>query len=345
MDITRTHYGTTGDGEAVDQFSISNSQGVSFRLITYGATITSVKTPSADGKIEEITIGFDTLEGYEGQHPYFGATVGRFANRIARGEFGIGGTTYQLARNNKGIHHIHGGPHGFSRRVWEAFPVKKQNEAGVTLNLHSVHLEEGYPGNLDIKLDVMLNEDNELSFTYEAATDMPTPVNLTNHTYWNLAGECSGSIADHIMYLNSSEYVEVDEELIPTGAVVPVEDTAFDFMIPKPIGEGIEETGGFDHCFTLSNENALSIPAARVFDPGSGRSMTVFTISPGIQFYTGNFLQNNPSRCGEVNTHGAFCLETEEFPDAVNHPEFPEVILQSSDRYFRKTIYQFGIEQ
>lgn len=345
MEITRNPYGTTQQGEAVDEFYIANSQGVSFRLITYGATLTSVKTPDAAGKIEEITLGFDSLHGYEGQHPYFGATVGRFANRIARGTFNLEGRDYHLEKNNKGIHHIHGGPGGFSRKIWEAFPVRKLDEAGVTLNLHSPHLEEGYPGNLDVKLDVMLNEENELSFSYEAASDRSTPINLTNHTYWNLGGQCSGSIGGHILRINATGYIEVDDELIPTGRILPVEDTAFDFLLPRPLDEGIRETGGIDHCYTLSSENALSIPAAHVFEPASGRSMTILTISPGMQLYTGNFLDKNPSRCGHIQQHGAFCMETEEYPDSMNHPDFPNVILRPSDRYFRKTIIQFGIQK
>jgi len=344
VEIQRNSYGVSKAGEAVDEFYIANSQGVSFRIITYGATLTSVKTPDARGHIDEITLGFDTLDGYEGQHPYFGATVGRCANRIAGGSFFLDDQEYRLALNNKGLHHIHGGPGGFSRRVWEAFPVKKNDEAGVSLNLHSPHLEEGYPGDLDVKLDVMLNEENELSFTYQAMSDRSTPVSLTNHTYWNLTGECGDTIGGHVLHLNSEAYLEVDEQLIPTGTIIPVDGTAFDFTIPTPLSKGLEETGGYDHCFVLSSENALSIPAAHVFEPLGRRNMTVFTISPGIQLYTGNFLNHTGTRCGGVDAHGAFCLETEEYPDAVHHPEFPSVIVPPSERYFRKTIIQFGIE-
>jgi len=342
MQLTRTPYGTTKNGEAVDEFFIENSHGVSFRLISYGATLTSVKTPDNSGNIDEITLGFDSLDGYEGPHPYFGATVGRFANRIARGRFVLEDTEYQLDTNNKGIHHIHGGVEGFNRKVWEAYPVKKQDEAGVTLSLTSEHRDQGYPGTLDVKLTVMLSEKNELSFSYEAATDRTTPVNLTNHTYWNLGGECSGSIKDHILQLNSERFVQVDSELIPTGQIAPVKDSPFDFRTPKPIGKDLEAAGGYDHCFTLSEENALSLPAARVREPNSGRTMTVFTISPGIQFYSGNFLQDLATRCGKVGPHDALCLETEEYPDAVNHPEFPTVFLKPKERYLRKTVYQFS---
>lgn len=342
MQLTRTPYGTTGDGQAVDEFFVENSNGVSFKLITYGATLTSVKTPDSAGNIGEITLGFDSLEGYEGPHPFFGATVGRFANRIAGGRFVLDDTEYQLEKNNKGKHHIHGGSKGFNRRVWEAYPVKQHDAAGVTLTLTSEHMDQGYPGTLDVKLTVMLSEENELSFSYDAAADRATPVNLTNHTYWNLSGECSGTVLDHVLYLNSERFVEVDSELIPTGHIAPVKDSPFDFRTPKPIGKNIEAAGGYDHCFTLSEENALSIPAARVTDPASGRVMTVFTISPGIQFYSGNFLQDMETRCGKVGPHAALCLETEEYPDAVNHPEFPDAVLSPKDRYLRKSVYQFS---
>lgn len=343
MTITRTPYDSTAAGEAVDQFYVANSHGVSFRLITYGATLTSVKTPDRKGRIGEITLGFDCLKRYEGSHPYFGATVGRFANRIAQGKFCIGEKEYLLEKNNNGIHHLHGGPGGFSRRVWEAFPIKKENEAGISLSLTSADMEESYPGKVDVRLDVMLNESNELSLSYEVVTDAPTPINLTNHTYWNLAGECSGEIGGHFVKINSDSYVEVDETLIPTGNLIPVEGGDFDFSQLVELGKMLEKTGGYDHCFTLSGENALSIPAAEIYEPNSGRSMTVFTISPGIQFYTGNFLDGIETRCGEANRHNAFCLETEEYPDAMNHSEFPEVILNPGDHYLRKTVYQFGL--
>lgn len=344
MEISRSPFATTRSGEAVDEFAVSNSHGVSFKLITYGATLTSVKVPDADGRIDEITIGFDRLEDYEGEHPFFGATIGRYANRIAHGRFTIDDQSYDLEKNNHGIHHLHGGSGGFHRRLWEAFPVKKAEEAGVTLSLESPHMDQGYPGTLAVKLGIMLSEANELSFTYEAAGDRATPVSLTNHTYWNLGGECSGPIDDHLIRINSREYLEVDETLLPTGNIIPAADSAFDFRIPTSMGAGIKQTGGYDHCYTLSTENALSIPAAEVFHPGSRRSMTVFTISPGLQFYTGNFLKNNRSRCGELNAHEAFCLETEEYPDAMNHPNFPDVILRPNQHYFRKTVYQFGLK-
>ncbi len=344
MTITRSPYDITADGQAVDQFSVANSRGVSFRLITYGATLTSVKVPDRKGQIGEITLGFDSLQSYEGDHPFFGATVGRFANRIANGRFHIGETEYLLEKNNKGIHHLHGGTAGFNRRVWEAFPIKKEKEAGITLTLSSPDGDQGYPGKLDVRLDVMLSEENELSLKYEAMVDAPCPVNLTNHTYWNLAGECGGEIGGHVVRLNSPGYLEVDDTLIPTGNIIPVEGTPFDFTSPTQLSERLQLTGGFDHCFTLSMENALSIPAAEIYEPESGRRMSVFTISPGIQFYTGNFLNSLATRCGRAHPHHAFCLETEEYPDAMNHSNFPEAILKPKEHYLRKTVYQFGVK-
>lgn len=341
MDIQRKPYGKTKRGEQVDIITAENDAGLSFSLITYGATITSVKTPDREGRVDEITLGFDRLEDYEGAHPYFGATVGRFANRIRDGLFTLDGKIVRLDRN-KGPHHLHGGTEGFSRKVWEAFPIKNKTEAGGTLSLTSIAGEMGFPGNLEVRLTVMLSQQNELSLSYEAKTDAPTPVNLTNHTYWNLAGQCAGPVYDHQVRIHAGHYLEADDEVIPTGRILPITDGPFDFREPKTIGRDIDEAGGYDHCFTLSEENALSLPAAEVYDPASGRKMTLFTISPGLQFYSGNFLSGIESRCGAVNRHEAFCLETEEYPDAVNHDTFPDVILRPDGRYLRKTVYLFS---
>ena len=341
MQIERTPYGVTKSGERVDQFTVHNGSGMNFSIITYGATITSVQTPDADGHIEEIVLGFDHLESYEGKHPYFGATVGRFANRIAWASFEIDGKTVRLDKN-RGEHHIHGGSEGFNRKIWEAFPIRSNTEAGVTLTMTSPDGDQGYPGNLEVRLTVMLSEENELSFSYEAKTDAPTPVNLTNHSYWNLAGECSGPIYEHEVHINSNHYLETTEEIFPTGRILPVADTPFDFRKTKRLGDHLSLIDGFDHCYTLSEENALSIPAAEVHEPESGRTMTVFTISPGIQFYTGNFLEGVESRCGSHEKHGAFCLETEEYPDGLHHETFPDAILRPDNRYMRKTVYLFS---
>jgi aldose 1-epimerase len=343
MEIERVPFGKTRTGEAVDRFTVRNGNGLSFSLITYGATLTSFIAPDREGNFEELLLGFDRLEAYEGKHPYFGATVGRYANRIGGAVFRIGERSYELDMNH-GRHHIHGGAGGFSRRIWDAYPLKREDEAGVALALTSPDGDQGYPGKLDTKLTVMLSEKNELSFTYEAMTDKPTPVSLTNHSYWNLAGACSGPIYDHLLTLNSESIVEVDEELIPTGELPAVDGTPFDFREEKRIGEEIETAGGYDHCYTLSDEHALSIPAAVVRDPASGRRMELFTISPGIQFYSGNFLSGIETRCGAARQHTAFCLETQEYPEAMNHEHFPDPILHPGQRYFRKTVHHFSAD-
>ncbi len=343
MEIERVPFGKTKDGTSVDRFTVRNAAGLSFSLITYGATLTSLIAPDREGRQAELTLGFDTLEAYEGAHPYFGATVGRYANRIGGAVFQLDGTTYELDMNH-GRHHIHGGSSGFNRRIWEAYPLKREREAGVALALHSPDGDQGYPGNLDVKLTVMLSEKNELSFTYEAVTDAPTPVSLTNHSYWNLAGACSGTVYDHRLTINSDAYVEVNEELIPTGELIPSQETPFDFRTEKRIGRDIEDAGGYDHCFTLSPEHALSIPATVMREPNSGRRMEVFTISPGVQFYTGNNLSGFETRCGTVDRHSALCLEPEEYPDAMNRGIFPDPILRPGQRYFRKTVHHFSTE-
>lgn len=344
MKLERTPFGVSADGAAVDALTITNSKGTSCTFITYGATLTSFRTADRNGKIEELTLGFDSLAGYEGAHPYFGATVGRFANRIREGKFTLDGIAHQVDVN-KPPHHLHGGTKGFSRRIWEMFPIKRDSEAGATFTLTSEDGDQGFPGTVDVSLTVLLSEENELSFSYTAVSDRPTPINLTNHSYWNLAGACSGPVHEHLLKLNSEAFLEVDELLVPTGRKINVANTPFDFRRERPIGEKIDEAGGYDHCFVLSGENALSIPAAVVSHPGSGRTMTLLTINPGVQFYTGNFLTGQITRDGAAGKQYAFCLETEEFPDAMNHDNFPIAVLRPGERYERKSVYLFSVQQ
>jgi aldose 1-epimerase len=341
MKLERTPFGVTADGQAVDALRIENSRETSCTFISYGATLTSFRMAGRDGTVDELVLGFDNLASYEGAHPYFGATVGRFANRIREGKFIIDGVQYQVDVN-KPPHHLHGGSIGFSRRVWEMFPIKRETEAGATFTLTSEDGDQGFPGTVDISLTVLLSEENELSFSYTAVSDKPTPISLINHSYWNLGGACSGSIRGHKLRLNSESFLEVDDLLVPTGRRINVMNTPFDFRSTMPIGSQIDDAGGFDHCYVLSGENALSIPAAVVQEPGSGRSMTLLTISPGVQFYSGNFLNGQATRDGAAEKHGALCLETEEFPDAMNHDNFPIAVLRSGERYERKTIYIFS---
>jgi aldose 1-epimerase len=343
MKLERKAYGTSSAGEAIDSITMENSKGVSCTFITYGATLTSFRMPDRNGKIEELTLGFDTLAEYEGEHPFFGATVGRFANRIREGRFSIDGISYQLDVN-KPPHHLHGGQVGFNRRVWEMFPVKRDTEAGATFTLTSEDGDQGYPGKVDVSLTVLLNEENELSFSYSAVSDKPTPVSLTNHSYWNLAGSCSGPVHHHRVTINSEAFLEVDDRLVPTGRKINVLNTPFDFRSEKQLGRDIEAAGGYDHCYVLSQEHALSIPAAKVHEPVSGRTLTLLTISPGVQFYTGNFLTGAQTRDGKAEKQSAFCLETQEFPDAMNHDNFPLAVLRPGEVYERKSIYLFTLE-
>ncbi|WP_020613886.1 aldose epimerase family protein [Sediminispirochaeta bajacaliforniensis] len=343
MKLERNPFGITSDGKAVDSITMENGNGIRCTFITYGASLTSFRMPDRSGHIDELTLGFDNLASYEGNHPYYGATVGRFANRIAKGSFSIDGIDYKVDINEP-PNHLHGGKEGFSRKIWEMFPIRREKEAGATFTLTSEDGDAGFPGTVDVSLTVLLTEGNELIFSYTAVSDKPTPINLTNHSYWNLAGSCSRPIYDHILTLHSDAFLEPDEELIPTGRKINVANTPFDFRSPKAIGRDIEAAGGYDHCFILSHEHALSIPAAEVKDEKSGRSMTVLTINPGVQFYTGNMLSGQLTRDGIAAPHSAFCLETQEFPDAMNHDNFPMAILRPGERYERKTMYLFSVE-
>jgi aldose 1-epimerase len=344
MDIRRQSYGATAEGEEVELFILENSNGLGARLITYGCILTSVRMPDRSGKIEEITLGFDTLEGYLGRHPYFGALVGRFANRIAGGRFELEGKRYELARNEKDRTHIHGGHRGFDKRLWKAEEIP--GKAGVRFSYTSPDGEEGYPGNLMVTATYTLSENNELAFDYRAQTDKATPVNLTNHAYWNLGAAGSGPIYDHLLRLSCSRYLPVDGQLIPTGEVLPVEGTALDFTTEKRVGRDMGQLpGGYDHCFVADREGAGALPVARLFDPASGRGMEISTTKPAVQLYTGNFLDGLRGAGGKLfQKHGALCLETEYYPDAVNHPEFPSAILYPGELYHHTTVHRFFSE-
>ena len=343
MTVDDRLFGKTSTGERVFAFDISNSNGLSMTVITYGATLQSFSMPDKTGSIQELTLGFRELSGYEGEHPYFGATVGRTANRIKNGKFSLLGTEYQLDLNN-GKNSLHGGLEGFNRRIWDAYPFVIGKKAGVKLFLESPDGDQGYPGTLQVNLTISLDEDNNLEFSYRAESSKTTIVNLTNHSYWNLSGAGNGTILDHFLELSSSSYLEVDEELIPTGAITPTAGTVFDFTNPKPVGRDIKaagDTGGYDHCFVLNNVNTQR--AGVLFDPASGRQLVLETDSPGVQLYTGNFLEGVKDRSGTLFKHSALCLETEEFPDAVNHDNFPKNILNPGEIYVRNTKMHFEI--
>lgn len=334
-------------GEPVEEISIKNPSGVAIKVISFGATLSSVVAPDRKGVRDEITLGFDELARYLGKHPYFGATVGRFANRIAHGKFHLDGKEYDLCCNRAG-HHLHGGSRGFDHVTWKASPWQRGGSAGVDFSYSSPDGEEGYPGNLSVKASYALNEQDELEISYEATTDAATLVNLTNHTYWNLRGAGSGDIKDHFIALYADHYLPVDADLTPTGEIAPVGGTAFDLRTEQRIGDAFDSVKEYDHCFVIRRTSdgitgaSGQQRAARAFEATSGRGMEIFTTQPGIQFYTSNMLPNVIGRGGKLySKHSALCLETEGFPDAPNHPAFPNQVLRPGERYKHSTRIRF----
>jgi aldose 1-epimerase len=346
MVIIKSSFGTTPAGQEIHQFQCVNENGLEMRLITYGAIMTEFQAPDRDGQLENITLGFPNLEGYLQRHPYFGSTVGRYANRIAKGRFTLEGKQYQLATNN-GPNHLHGGDIGFDKRVWDAQPQQTDRSVGVRFSYTSPDGEEGYPGTLKATVVYQLTNDNELRIDYSATTDAPTILNLTNHTYWNLASSGGGQILDHKLMLAADHYLPVDSTLIPTGEKKSVQGTPFDFTQPERIGARIDQVEGdppgYDHCFVLRSQDGSLAMAARVTEPNTGRVMEVSTTQPGIQFYTGNFLSGLESD-GEFKRHEGFCLETQHYPDSPNRPEFPSVVLRPGEEYRQTTVHKFSTQ-
>ena len=350
--VERTHFGMLPDGEEVERFRLRNTAGAEASIITYGATLVSLATPDRDGLIEDIVLGYDSLAGYLEANPYFGSIVGRYANRIAGGTFTLDGETYTLARNN-GPNHLHGGVKGFDKANWEVEQIiEDANQVGVSLNYVSADGEEGYPGTLEVRVTYLLTEDNRLIVDYEATTDKATPVNLTQHAYFNLAG--GGSIEGHHLTLAASHYTPVDSTLIPTGEILSVEGTAFDFRGGKRIGEQIDHDdqqllygGGYDHNFVLDRISGDLILAATVLEPESGRILEVHTTKPGMQFYTGNFLDGSIMGKNGVQygRRSGFCLETQYYPDSPNQPNFPSSILRPGEVYQTQTVFAFRVEE
>jgi aldose 1-epimerase len=338
MELKKELFGKTAEGQRVERFLLSNGTGLSVSVISLGCILTSVLAPDRNGEPGEVTLGFDRLEPYLAGHPYFGAVVGRFANRIAGGRFALEGRRYTLACNEGGINHLHGGVSGFDKKVWEPRELSGRGFAGVELHRVSPDGEEGYPGNLDITVRYTLDENDELAIEYEARSDHPTPINLTNHAYWNLAGAGSGTIMQHELTLSCSRFLPVDERLIPTGQLRSVAGTPMDFREGKPIGRDFRRMkGGYDHCLVIDRN-----PCARLYDPSSGRGLELSTTQPGVQLYTGNFLNDVRGAGGKLfRKHGALCLETEAFPDAPNHPEFPSAILRPGELYRHRTSHRF----
>ncbi len=350
--IGKMEYGKTASGEPVDLFVLTNAKGMRAKVMTYGALLTELQVPDRDGKLDDVVLGFDDLKGFLGDHPFFGATVGRVANRIAKGKFTLDGKEYKLATNN-GPNALHGGKKGFDKMIWKA-TVPDGAKPAVVFTYVSPDGEEGYPGELKVKVTYSLKPDNELSIEYEATTNKATPVNLTNHSYFNLAGAKSGTtILEHEMQLWADKYTPVDETLIPTGELKAVAGTPFDFTKPHQIGERIKETkgdpAGYDHNFVLAKEidGKKAGWSARVVENKTGRVMEMYTTEPGVQFYTSNFMDGKLKGKGGVAypKHGGFCLEAQHFPDSVNQPKFPSVILQPSATYRQTTSYKFSVEK
>lgn len=340
------------DFDDIKLYTLTNGAGATVKITNYGATITAIMVPDRAGNAADVALGYHRVEDYINavDKPYLGAVVGRYGNRIAGGKFELEGQTYTLAVNNP-PNHLHGGIIGFDKVVWEAEPVVGAGWTGVQLGYHAKHLEEGYPGNLNVSVTYKWNDQNELLVEYLATTDKPTPINLTQHTYFNLQGEGAGDILGHELKINAQKYTPVNETLIPTGEVAPVAGTPFDFTTAKPIGRDIAADhpqlkigGGYDHNWVLDIPAGEMGLAAEVYEPTSGRVMQVHTTEPGIQFYTGNFLDGRlTGKAGKPYVHrGGFCLETQHFPDSPNQPAFPSTILQPGDEYRTQTMFKFS---
>jgi aldose 1-epimerase len=347
--VTRGGFGTLPDGTAIEVYTLTNASGVEVRAITYGGIIVSIRTPDRSGAFADIVLGHDTIDGYAKNSPYFGCITGRYANRIARGRFTLDGATYTLATNN-GPNHLHGGVKGFDKVVWAAEAVRNPNGAGVTFTYTSRDGEEGYPGTLKARVTYTLTDRNELIVDYEATTDKATVVNLTQHSYFNLAG--GGDILGHELQIEADRYTPVDATLIPTGELAPVAATPFDFRKPVAIGARITQDhpqlkagGGYDHNFVLVRSGSGLARAARVVEPTTGRTLDVSTTEPGLQLYTGNFLDGTiAGKAGRVYGHrSGFCLETQHYPDSPNQTAFPSTVLRPGQTYKTTTVFTFGV--
>ncbi len=354
MNIVKSDFGKLEDGTSVSLFTLTNENGVEVKITNYGGIITSLKVPDKEGNLEDVVLGFDTLDGYTSEAykeagPYFGAIIGRYGNRIANAKFTLDGEEYQLAPNNN-PNHLHGGVKGYDKVVWEAEEMRTDDGVGLKLHYVSEDMEEGYPGTLTVDVVYTLTNDNEIVMDYKATTDKKTIVNLTNHSYFNLNGGKS-DILDHEVMINADKFIPVDRTLIPTGEIRDVEGTPFDFTSPTAVGAKIQEDNeqlkyglGYDHCWVVNGNNGEMRLAATVYEPNSGRYMEVHSTEPGIQFYSGNFLDGSLTGSRDIvykHRYG-LALETEHFPDAPNQPDFPSVELNPGETYHTQTIYKFS---
>ena len=349
--MTKSPFARTKDGVSVDLITLRNDAGTEIGILTYGGVIQTLKTVDRTGTLDDIVLGFDTLALYEEKSPFFGTLVGRYGNRIANGRFTLDGQTYSLAKNN-GPNHLHGGNKGWDKAVWvPAEPFQNATGVGIALSHTSADGDEGYPGTMKAVVTYTLTESNELVMDYQATTDKPTVVNLTQHSYFNLAGANAPDVLGHELMLNADSYTPVDAGLIPLGQIAPVAGTPFDFKTPTAIGarindkyEQIARGNGYDHNFVLSRTGDGLLLAARVVEPTTGRTLTVSTTEPGVQFYTGNFLDGTLSgKSGRVyGRRAGFCLETQHYPDSPNRPNFPSPVLRPGQEYRSKTVFAFG---
>jgi len=336
-------FGKLPDGRQADIYTLSNGD-LEVKITNFGAAVVSLKAPDREGGKADIVLGYDELEGYVNDEVYLGIIAGRCANRIGKAKFELDGKEYQLSKNH-GQHHLHGGFKGFGKVLWTAEQQSEDDKPALRLSYVSSDGEEGYPGNVSCKVTYSVTENNELVIDYFAEADKPTIVNLTNHSYFNLAGVGGKDILDHEVVIYADKYTELDSESIPTGKIKSVRGTSFDFTTPHKVGERIEQAGGYDLNYILNNPGDMSKPSAKVYESESGRVMQVFCTQPGVQFYTGNYLDGSAKGKSAVYTkHSGLCLETQHFPDAPNHPDFPSVVLRPGQRYEQRTVFKFEAE-
>lgn len=350
--ITKADYGTLADGQKADLFTLTNADSMVVQITNYGGIITKWMAPDKEGTMADVVLGVDGLDSYVKGHPFFGALVGRYGNRIARGSFKLDGETYPLAINN-GPNHLHGGKVGFDKKIWQAEEMKSDSTVGLKLTLTSPDMDEGYPGKLDVTVTYTLTNAGELKIDYQATTDKPTVINLTNHCYFNLTG-MKRDVLEHMVTINADSMVPVDATLIPTGKLRAVAGTPFDFRTPQAIGKRIDEVadeqikagGGYDHCWVLNRTGKDIEQIATVYEPTSGRVLEVSTTEPGVQFYTGNFLDGSVKGKGvDYTKRMGFCLETEHYPDSPNQPQFPSVVLRPGETYNTSTIFKMSVRK
>ncbi len=350
--IKKQSFGKTVDGNEVHQYILKNKKGMEISVINYGGIITSWKAKDRDGIYQDIVLGFDNIYDYETKNPYFGALIGRYGNRIAKGKFSIDDKNYNLATNND-VNHLHGGSKGFDKVLWDVDEILGDSSASLVLKYMSSDMEEGYPGNLNVKVIYTLNNNDELSVIYEADTDKTTIVNLTQHSYFNLSGDFNQDISNHDLKINADSFLPVDSTLIPTGEIRDVIETPFDFLQPKKVGRDIEINNeqinfgnGYDHCWVLNNYGDSVRFVASAYDDSSGRLLEVYSDQPGIQFYSGNFLDGSlkSKYDGNYDFRSGFCLETQNFPNSPNENSFPSPLLKPGEKYLSETIFRFSIK-